>query len=396
MTAVVAAENSIAELNDEPPMKKQKLDGGIAVATASADSTDLSTEDVKITKGRPKKRKRSKSKKTEFKIPCNEMPQFIAKHYSCILWNYMYKIKGIANPKLVFKTTEDTAIKLPGYKWFVSTCTVNGLSGKGRANTARRSKQKACLSIIQKEGLVPVKMKVDTMEVTLPSPPSKKKEKPIIPITEYKSYLSGNFKGALQQYLRKNALGYKVVESHEQVRISKHEDEHRTTCTAVEGNHKAIGKHTFKKKSIKLAYLNFILNMKLISEEQHLEKYSLLMNEQAGKKTEEAGTKNLLSVALKEELSEKNKSGDASIDPAPIAKQDVAKLLDSAIEQNVDDPYKKCEQENQNVDESFKKEGDQKEDAQEVNAKVNEQVNVNEKQIADDVREMEVETKAAT
>jgi len=398
MTAVTAAENSITDLNDEPPMKKQKVDGGTAVATASADNTDISTEDVKITKGRPKKRKRSKSKKTEFKIPCNEMPHFKAKNYSVILLNYLRKIKGIANPKLVFKTTKDTAIKLPGYTYFVSTCTVNGFSGKGRANTMKRSKQKASLCIIQKQGLVPPKMRVDTMEVTLPSPPSKEMKKPIIPITEYKSYLRGNFKGALWQYLRKNASGYKVNEKSEQVRISKHEDVHITTCIGEERKYKAVGRHTFKKKSIQLAYLNFILNMKLISKEQYLEKHLPFTTEQVGKKTEDIGkpSKNLLSVDLKEERSEKKSCDSSKEHLAQIVKQDVAKLEDSAIEQNVDEPSKKCEQENQNVDESSKKGEDQKEDAQESIAKANEEVNVNEKQNANEVREMEVEIKAAT
>jgi len=132
------------------------------------------------------------------------MKQFIAKDYTSLLCNYIQKVKGVANPKLVFKTVQDTAIKLPQCKYFVSTVSVDGLIGKGRAKTKKRSRQRACLYIIQGQNLVPRETFVDTMAVTLPAPPPKV-EKPIKPIIEYNSYLEGNFKGAVEEY-RKGML----------------------------------------------------------------------------------------------------------------------------------------------------------------------------------------------
>jgi len=404
MTVATATENSTYEPCEEPPIKKQKVEGGAAIATASAGSTDLSTEDVKLTKGRPKKRKRSKSKKTEFKIPCHEMQQFIDKHYTNVLWNYMHKIKGVVSPKLVFKTTEDIGYKLPGFKCYMSSCkveTVSGtISGLGRAKTKKKSRQMACLHIIQKLGLVPQKMKVDTMEVTLPPPP-KKKEKPIKPIIEYNSYLRGNFKGALEQYLRRNALGEKVTENCDLVRkLDKPKEwEYVTTCTAPKGTQKGIGIHKYKRKSIQLAWLHLILDMKLISKEQHLEKHPpSAEKEKEEEKVKDAGkpSNSVLSEAVKESHSEKNEtlSDPEGERTAPIVKQDVAKSEESAVDQSVDKPSRKLEQENQKMDEPSLNVDKQKESAQaQSTATANGKEEVIEKQTADEISEMVVETK---
>jgi len=401
MTVATATENSTYEPCEEPPIKKQKVEGGAALTTASAGITDLSTEDVKVTKGRSKKRKRSKSKKTEFKTPCNEMPQFINKDYVGVLWNYMHKIKGIASPKLVFKTTEDLQYKLPHCRFYVSTCKVESdkgsLSGRGRASTKKKSKQMACLQIIQKQSLVPEKMKVDTMSVTLPQPP-KKKAKPIKPIIEYNSYLRGNFKGALEQYLTRNALGFKVTQRCEWIR-TENGMEHLTTCTGSKGKHKGRGSHKLKKKSVQLAWMHFILDMKLISKEQHQEKHPPApMKEKEEEKIKDAGkpSKSLLSAPVKEQLSEKNESlCDASSEQtAPIVREDVAESKESAVDQSVDEPSKKMEEEKQNVDEPSSQVDEQKEDAQKPTPTANgKEENGNEKRIADEVPEMDVETK---
>lgn len=390
MTVATAVENSTSEPCEEPPTKKQKVEGGAAVATATADDTELSTENVMKTGGRPKKRKRSKSK-SEFKIPCNEMPHFKSKNYKCLLLNYMRKIRGVKNPKLEFKTEEDTEIKLPNCKYYVSTCSIDGLIGKGRASTMKKSRQQACLYIIQGQNLVPRKTFVDTMAVTLPPPPPKV-VKPIKPIIEYNSYLQGNYKGALEEYLAKNMLGQTVIENTECVHIKGNEWEHQTSCSASGRKGEGCGKHKHKKKSIQLAYLNLILDMKLISKEQHLEKHP-----PASKSETE---KSLLSAPVNDQLSEKKKSlCDASSElTAQVVNQNVEKSKESAVEQNVDEPSKKLEQANQNVDEPSIDEEKQKEDAPvqstvTANGKFG---NVNEKQTADEVSKMEEETEATT
>jgi len=161
-----------------------------------------------------------------------------------------------------------------------------------------------------------------------------------------------------------------------------------TSLNASVGKHKACGRHKYKKKSIQLAYLNFILDMKLISKEQHL-----------GKHPPELET-SLLSAPAKEQLSEKKESlcDPTSEHTAPVVNQNVEKSKESAVEQNVDEPSKKLEQANQNVDEPSIDEEKQKEDAPvqstvTANGKFE---NVNEKQTAGEVSKMQEETKATT
>jgi len=267
MTVVTSTKQPTSEQCEEPPMKKQKVEGGGAVATASTDYTELTTEDVKKTAGRPKKRKGTRSKKT----PYHDMPQFKDQDYQSILRTFLQR-KGVVNPTPVYKTKVDKALDIPGCVFYVTTCNVDGLIGKGRGKTVKMSKKMACLHIIQEQGLVPKEKCVDTMALTLLLTQPKKAEKPTKPIIEYKSYLQGDFKGALERYLKKNDPGNKVVLKFEIVNPGK-EQEFVTTCTAVKGSQKGCGSHKAKKKSIQLAYLNCILDMKLISKEQHLEKH---------------------------------------------------------------------------------------------------------------------------
>lgn len=255
-------------------MKKQKVEGGAAVPTAIADKTELTPVDGKKTPGRPKKRKRSRSK-NKFKNPCHEMPQFIGGDFQCVLNMYINKKNGVGNTKLVFKTTQDIEIKLPGYPYYVSTCNAGGLTGKGRSRTKKQSRQRACLKILQTQGLVPKKSLVDTMAVTLPKAQPKKAKKPVKPIITYKMYLEGNFKGALEKYLKINEPTTKIIVKSETVFTRNVLGEFATTCETVMVSKKfhGLGQHTVKRKSIQLSYLDCMLNMELLTQEEHLEKH---------------------------------------------------------------------------------------------------------------------------
>jgi len=69
-------------------------------------------------------------------------------------------------------------------------------------------------------------------------------------------------------------VGNSVILESEIVR-NGNEEEFVTTCATVKGTHKGCGKHKkSKKKSIQLAYLSCMLDMKLISKEEHLEQLS--------------------------------------------------------------------------------------------------------------------------
>jgi len=197
MTIETSTEEPIREPCKEPPMKKQKGEGGGAVATACSGNDELSTENVKKTVGRPKKRQRSSRSKNKLEVHCHKMPLFIAQEYMTILKKYLQLKKGMKKPFLIFETAEDPAHKTPGCTFFVSTCKIDGLIGKGRGRTKKKAQQKACLHIIQQEGLVPKKAMVDTMDDTLPPAPKKEGGKPPKPVTQYKDYLQGNYKGAL-------------------------------------------------------------------------------------------------------------------------------------------------------------------------------------------------------
>jgi len=327
MTMETSTEEPTREPCMEPPMKKQKVVGGGAVATATSANDELSSEYVQKTVGRPGKRKRSRSK-NKFRAPCNEMPLFKAQEYMTILKIYLQKIKGMKNPFLIFETAEDPALKIPGCTFFVSTCKIGGLIGKGRGRTKKKAKQKACLHIIQKEGLVPKKAMVDTMDVTLPPPEKKGAGKPPTPIIEYKSYLQGNFKGALDRYLKKNDLGNSVILESDIVR-NGNEQEFVTTCATVKGIHKGCGNHKVKKKSIQLAYLSCMLDMKLISKEEHLEKLpQALMKEKVAAKSQGSSEKE-----------EDGEQSNALIDKAMETEDFVSE------KQKVDEPSKKVKEE---------------------------------------------------
>merc|ERR1712060_275473 len=190
--------------------------------------------------------------------------------------------------------------------------------------------------------------------------------KPTKPIIEYNSYIQGNFKGALDAYLKKNNLGNKVILESEIVR-NGNEQEFVTTCATAKGIHKGCGNHKVKKKSIQLAYLSRMLDMKLISKEQYMEMLP--------------GAVMKVKVAAKSpDSSEKDKGGEKS-----------NALIDKAME------TEEIVSEKQKVDEPSKKVKDQVEHYQaQANRVAKEEKVMNVKQTEDEASKMDEETETST
>jgi len=246
--------------------KKQRVEGG-KVDTLVEEENEQKLEeewhleeqesDIEKTGTLPKKRKRSK-----LQIPCHEMVQFEHRDFHGILKMYMEKREeNVSNAKFIFHTTtEDDAPKIDGSIMFLTTCEVCGESGKGRAVSKKKSKALACLDIIQKLGLVPEEHVVDTMAIPLPTKPKRVKT-----MLENGNYLSGNFKDALRDHLqRSDPDDDLILESSDQIIV--------THCRTKSGKY-GRGEAPTRKKSVHLACLDIMLNMGLLTKEQHLEKH---------------------------------------------------------------------------------------------------------------------------
>jgi len=322
----------------EPPMKKQKVEGGAAVVTASANITESSTENlVAKTSGRSRKRKRSK-RKIKFQNPCHEMPQFKNGDFHNLLWMYFDEKDAGKNQYPDYNTINDPELKLPGVTSFLTTCKLAGLIGKGRGKTKKKSKQQSCLAIIQKLGLVPMEKFVDTLAFTIKKSGNAqtKSKKPAKLIIEYASYLQGNFKGTLEAYLRKNNPENRIILKFELVKNDKEPGvlDFITSCSTVKGDHIGIGCHKIKKKSIQLACLECMLKMKLLTKEEHLQKHPAeIPIDKVVKENQEAGESSKLQKTpnVKEDVTvEKQDVGESakmkpeadSMEKVTVVKQD--------------------------------------------------------------------------
>merc|ERR1719334_2742555 len=90
---------------------------------------------------------------------------------------------------------------------------------------------------------------------------------------ENRQYLQGNFRGALEEYLiSSNSDETLSFESKET--LAEDEPVWVTTCSLSKGTHKGSGYAQAKKTSIHLACLHLILNMGIVTKEQHLENHA--------------------------------------------------------------------------------------------------------------------------
>jgi len=240
------------------PNKKQKLRTKPKTNKCSDESIEQVTDDDQLNEktASPKKRKRSK-----LRVPCHEMKQFKQKDFKGILQMYINDSNDDSNASIVFETREDDREKLDGNQMFVSVCEAGELSGEGCGVSKQKSRSMACLDIIQKLGLFPKEHHLDTMACVIP-----KKSKRFKPVLENGNYLSGNFKGLLQEYLAINEPEDKLIfNTSSQVFV--------TTCRTKTGKYQGRGEAQTKKRSVHLACLDAMINMGLLTKEEHLGKH---------------------------------------------------------------------------------------------------------------------------
>jgi len=175
--------------NTEPPVKKLRTAGGMGFPTAAREESDPTL------------------KRKHFIV---NSVQWEKGNYRGVLQEYFQKQKqgGI---QLAFDTVDKNASDPRATRIFISTCTAGDLKATGEeAGTKRKAIQLAALAAIQELKLVTDEelksLKVSAQERKKQDPPAiKKKEKK--PIIENEQYLSGNFRGALQEYLARHHPG---------------------------------------------------------------------------------------------------------------------------------------------------------------------------------------------
>jgi len=203
-----------------------------------------------------KKRKRSK-----LEVPCHEMVQFENKDFHGILKMYLNMRDKVPEPEIILETTLDDETKVDNSSVYLTICKAGGETGKGLGLSKKKSRALACLDIIQKLGLVPEECLVDTMAV--PASPNPKRVKTLL---ENGNYLCGNFREALREHLqRSDPDDDLILESTNQVIV--------TTCRTKKGKYHGRGEAQTRKKSVHLACLDVMLNMGLLTKEQHQEKH---------------------------------------------------------------------------------------------------------------------------
>jgi len=180
---------------------------------------------------------------------------------------YMLRIGKVE--KLTFQSVRDNENMFRNNSLFITTVEACKLTGRGRGPTKKKSIHMACLDILQKLGVVPEKTMRDTMAI-----PSKGFE-PVLPvksIVENPNYLKGNFRGALNDYLLKQQPDVNLLFESKVVLVEK-QPVYVTTCRAHRGEFTGCGHAAKKKRSTQLACLDFMLNIGLLTREQHLEKH---------------------------------------------------------------------------------------------------------------------------
>jgi len=235
-----------------PSMKRQKLDDGTVFTTVTAEK---------------KVRFNRWNRKTNLpKRPLFDSVSFKEENYRGVLLTYMLRIGKVE--ELTFQFVRDKENKIRNNSLYISTVEACNLIGRGRGPTKKKSKHMACLDILQKLGVVPEEIMRDTMAIQGLEPVLL----PVKSIVENPHYLKGNFRGALNDYLLKHLPDVNLLFDSKVVLVEK-QPVYVTTCRADRGEFKGCGHATKKKKSIHLACLDFMLNMELLTKEQHLEKH---------------------------------------------------------------------------------------------------------------------------
>jgi len=208
--------------------------------------------------------------------PFKENRQFLNCNYRGALQEHLQRVEGRA-VNMIFTTDkmeygeQDTL--------YISRCTEQGIEGEGYGATRKDAVQQAALDIIKQMGLateedieINKKRKSTADEKLKRSKPTMKKGHPRI--IEFKSYKSGNFRGALLEYFQKVGIAARPVYITREDMVTDGTKVFISTCSAEEEKfEEGIGHASTKKAAIHFASLDFILKMGLLTMEDHLARH---------------------------------------------------------------------------------------------------------------------------
>jgi len=206
--------------------------------------------------------------------PFRENKQFIIRNFRGALQEHLQREEGRC-VNLIFNT--DKMEYGEQNTLYISRCQWRTTNGEGYGTSRKEAIQQAALDIIQKLGLATEEDVKKYSKEIVPADKEKPKKKDPVPIkdlpkvTGNKSYLNGNYRGALLEYLQKAGIVARPIYT---MREEETEDKTKVfiaTCIAKEGNFEdGLGHASAKKAAIQFASLDFMLKMGLLTMEEHL------------------------------------------------------------------------------------------------------------------------------
>jgi len=246
---------------------------GVGRARSKKHATQLAAKDVIIKMGlvSDEESQRLCAQQDDFEVgtkeavPIYENEQYNRENFRGALQEWFQKIgKDVT---LLFETNP----LVP--KRFVSTCTVEGTSGRGEAGSKKKAIQLAAFDLICKLGLL-TQEEIERQRERQKKPkeirsfatqlsPNILSTKVIPPIIESEQYRKNNFRGVLQEYCQKVGGADALLNFDT---IAKSHKSFVSTCVinGVEG----IGEASNKKEAIQHCALDLIVKLGLLSQEE--------------------------------------------------------------------------------------------------------------------------------
>jgi len=162
---------------------------------------------------------------------------------------------------------------------YTSRCIVNGIHGEGYGASRKEAVQLAALDIILKMELATEKEieEAKHADVDDKDDGSGKEDAPSLkdlpPLIDNRSYLNGNYRGALQEYFQKAKIRAQLT-FHTRDEMSGDAKVFITTCKASTGKFEdGVGHASTKKAAVHFSSLDFMLKIGLLTMEEHLDKH---------------------------------------------------------------------------------------------------------------------------
>jgi len=208
-------------------------------------------------------------------LPFTENKQFIKRNFRGALQEHLQREEG-RSVNLIFNT--DKMEYGDQNTLFISRCKWRTTDGEGYGTSRKEAIQQAALDIIQKLGLATDEdVEKYTKEIVASDKEKPKKKRDPVPIkdlpsvTGNKSYLNGNYRGALLEYLQKAGIVSRPTYTTREETTEDNTKVFIATCISKEGNFEdGLGHASAKKAAIHFASLDFMLKMGLLTMEEHL------------------------------------------------------------------------------------------------------------------------------